>query len=85
MPYVMGNYIELYRFLKKQQETYQFYDRVWVQHIDRINQCTAFTFQRIELDYCERLSPFICEMGTYYSFYAFQFYLYMYIIIYLWS
>ncbi|KAF6211152.1 hypothetical protein GE061_014267 [Apolygus lucorum] len=62
MPYVMGNYIELYRFLKKQQENYQFYDRVWVQHIDKINQCTTFAFQRIEIDYCDRLSPFICEM-----------------------
>ncbi|BES98492.1 Scavenger receptor cysteine-rich domain [Nesidiocoris tenuis] len=62
MPYVMGNYIELYKFLKKQQETYQFYDRVWVQHIDKINQCTTFTFQRVEIDYCDRLSPFICEM-----------------------
>ncbi|XP_066905697.1 protein bark beetle [Halyomorpha halys] len=62
LPYVMGNYIEVYKFLKKQQETYQFYDRVWIQHIDRINQCTAFMFQRIEIDNCNRMSPFICEM-----------------------
>ncbi|XP_014255547.1 protein bark beetle [Cimex lectularius] len=62
MPYVMGNHLELYKFLKKSQETYQFYDRVWVQHIDRIHQCTVFSFQKIEIDYCNRLSPFVCEM-----------------------
>lgn len=59
----MGNFLELYKFLKKQEETYQFYHRVWVQHIDKINQCTVFTFQKIEIDNCNRLSPFICEMG----------------------
>lgn len=62
MPYIFGNYLDLYHFLRSQQEKYQYYDRVWVQHIDKINQCTVFTYQTIEVDYCERLSPFICEI-----------------------
>lgn len=62
MPYVMGNHAELYRFLRKQQENFNFYDRVWVQHIDKINQCTVFVFQSIEIDHCQRLNPFVCEM-----------------------
>uniref|UniRef100_A0A8D8T2J5 Protein bark beetle n=2 Tax=Cacopsylla melanoneura TaxID=428564 RepID=A0A8D8T2J5_9HEMI len=62
MPYVMGNYIKLYQFLKRQQETYNFYDRIWVQHIDRINECTVFVYQKIEVDHCLQLNPFICEM-----------------------
>lgn len=66
MPYVMGNHQELYRFLRKQQENFNFYDRVWVQHIDKINQCTVFVFQTIEIDHCQRLNPFVCEMGMYY-------------------
>ncbi|KAL0266608.1 UNVERIFIED_CONTAM: hypothetical protein PYX00_009105 [Menopon gallinae] len=62
MPFIVGNYLDLYHFLKSQQEHYQYYDRVWVQHIDKINQCTVFTYQTIEIDHCERLSPFICEI-----------------------
>jgi hypothetical protein len=63
MPYVMSNYLALYLFLRSQQQNYQYYDRVWVQHIDMINRCTVFTYQRVEADNCQRLSPFLCEIG----------------------
>uniref|UniRef100_A0A1V1FT29 Putative CTL17 isoform B n=1 Tax=Reticulitermes speratus TaxID=60591 RepID=A0A1V1FT29_9NEOP len=62
MPYVMSNYLVLYHFLRRQQQNYQYYDRVWVQHIDMINRCTVFTYQRVEVDNCQRLSPFLCEI-----------------------
>lgn len=62
MPFISSSYLELYHFLRSQQEQYLYHERVWVQHIDRINQCTVFTFQRIDLDICEELNPFICEI-----------------------
>lgn len=62
MPYITRNYLELYHFLRSHQENYLYYDRVWVQHIDRINQCTVFTYQRVDTDVCQRLNPFICEI-----------------------
>lgn len=62
MPYIIGNYLQLYQFLRSQQDTYQFYDRVWVQHLDKVNQCTVFSYQTIEVDECDHLSPFICEI-----------------------
>ncbi|XP_054261454.1 protein bark beetle-like isoform X2 [Macrosteles quadrilineatus] len=62
MPYVMGNSKEIFNFLRRQQEKYNFYDRVWVQHIDRINQCTVFVYQTIEVGNCNALYPFVCEM-----------------------
>lgn len=40
-------------------------ERVWVQHIDRINQCTSFLYQTLEIDDCSQLHPFICEIGTF--------------------
>jgi len=68
MPYVMSNYFALYQFLKSQQQYYMYYDRVWVQHLGKINKCTAFTYQTIEEDHCDQLLPFLCEMGkNYYS------------------
>jgi len=63
MPYVMSNYLALFLFLRDQQNSYQYYDHVWVQHIDMINRCTVFTYQRVEVDNCQRLSPFLCEIG----------------------
>jgi hypothetical protein len=63
MPYVMSNYLRTYQFLRNQQHNYQYYDRVWVQHIDMINRCTVFTYQTVEVDNCQRLSPFLCEIG----------------------
>ncbi|XP_059476974.1 protein bark beetle isoform X2 [Neocloeon triangulifer] len=62
MPYVMGNYYALYQFLRHQQQHYMYYDRVWVQHLNRINRCTAFTYQTIEEDHCDQLLPFLCEI-----------------------
>lgn len=65
MPFVMNDDEELYRFLKKQQERYDISDRVWIQQIDKVNQCTMFTWHRPEIDYCGNLNSFICEIGEF--------------------
>ncbi|XP_060532359.1 protein bark beetle isoform X2 [Cylas formicarius] len=64
MPYLVGNinYMALYDFLRRQYQWHLYSDRVWVQHIDRINECTIFAYQTVEVDDCERRSPFICEI-----------------------
>lgn len=71
MPYLLSNlnYFTLYEFIRKQQQWYLYSDRVWVQHIDRINECTLFAYQTIEVDNCEQRNPFICEIGTYLKIY----------------
>lgn len=65
MPYMLGNinYYPIYEFLRKQDEWYKFSDKVWVQHIDQINECTIFAYQTVEITDCMRRSPFICEIG----------------------
>nr|XP_022906031.1 protein bark beetle isoform X1 [Onthophagus taurus] len=64
MPYLIGNtnYYILYDFLRKQQQWFLYSDKVWVQHIDRINQCTQFAYHTIELGDCFERNPFICEI-----------------------
>lgn len=66
MPYLIGNinYLPVYEFLQRQYQWFLYSDRVWVQHIDQINKCTIFAFQTVEIDDCNRRSPFICEIGT---------------------
>ncbi|XP_056639840.1 protein bark beetle [Diorhabda sublineata] len=64
MPYLLGNinYLPLYNFLRRQDEWYYYSEKVWVQHIDRINECTIFAYQTVEIEDCEKKSPFICEI-----------------------
>lgn len=37
--------------------------RVWVQDLDRIDQCTALEYRGIVLDDCQSRHGFICEIG----------------------
>lgn len=69
MPFIMGNYLELWQFLRKQQVGYDYSDRAWVQQLDRVDKCTTFIYQTIEIDYCAQPSPFICEIGKFYYTY----------------
>ncbi|XP_043483219.1 protein bark beetle isoform X2 [Leptopilina heterotoma] len=62
MPFIMGNYHELWNFLRKQQERFDYSERVWVQQLERVDQCTMFTYQTIEVDICAQPNPFICEI-----------------------
>ncbi|KAL7298469.1 hypothetical protein TKK_0008256 [Trichogramma kaykai] len=62
MPYVSSDYHELWRFLQKQQHPFEYSERVWVQDIDRVNECTIFIFKSIRIDVCEETNPFICEI-----------------------
>lgn len=72
MPYLIGNinYILLFDFLRRQHQWYLYSDKVWVQHIDRINECTIFVFQSVEVEDCNRRSPFICEIGSVKDFFS---------------
>lgn len=67
MPYLIGNtnYVSLYDFLKKQQQWDVYQEKVWVQHIDWINQCMLYAYLRIDVADCNTLHPFICEIGKF--------------------
>ncbi|XP_018046380.1 PREDICTED: protein bark beetle [Atta colombica] len=62
MPFIMGDYLELWKFARKQQERFDYSERVWVQQLERVDQCTMFTYQTIEIDHCAQPSLFICEI-----------------------
>lgn len=63
MPYVSGNYPALYQFIQKQNQWYQYGDRVWVNHIDYVTQCTSFAFSSVDITDCNQKNAFICEIG----------------------
>ncbi|XP_020286537.1 protein bark beetle isoform X2 [Pseudomyrmex gracilis] len=62
MPFIMGDYRELWRFARRQQERLDYSERLWVQQLERVDQCTIFTYQTIEIDHCAQPNPFVCEI-----------------------
>ncbi|XP_045480313.1 protein bark beetle isoform X1 [Harmonia axyridis] len=64
MPFILGNihYLPLYNFIKKQSQWNIYSERVWVQHIDKINECTMFAYQTIDVADCDLKNSFICEI-----------------------
>ncbi|XP_011334038.1 protein bark beetle isoform X2 [Ooceraea biroi] len=62
MPFIMGDYLALWKFARKQQERFDYSERVWVQQLERVDQCTMFTYQTIEIDHCSQPNSFICEI-----------------------
>ncbi|KAJ2949950.1 hypothetical protein O0L34_g11275 [Tuta absoluta] len=62
MPYVSGNYAALYDFVQRQNQWFQHGERVWVNHIDYVTQCTSFAFSTVEITDCNQKNPFICEI-----------------------
>lgn len=63
MPFIMRDYLELWKLARKQQERFDYSERVWVQQLERVDQCTVFTYQTVEIDHCAQPSSFICEIG----------------------
>lgn len=63
LPYLMSNYYGVFEFLASQQLGFDWYARVWVQHLDMIGECVVFVNRRVEHSPCDLLLPFLCEAG----------------------
>lgn len=63
MPYISGNYAALYEFISRQNQWFQYGDRVWVNHIGYVSQCTSFAFSSVDITDCNQKNSFICEIG----------------------
>ena len=52
------------RWIEAQQPEYLWeFDMVWVQHLDIVSGCAAFTYRRVQSAECSLNLPFICESG----------------------
>ena len=58
LPYLMNNYYGVMEFLISQQVGFNYYARVWVQHLDMIGQCVVFVNRRVERSPCDLLLHF---------------------------
>uniref|UniRef100_A0A7G3AYY4 Putative scavenger receptor n=1 Tax=Lutzomyia longipalpis TaxID=7200 RepID=A0A7G3AYY4_LUTLO len=63
MPFIRGDTSPLWHFLSRQMMHFsRGIERVWVQDLNFIDQCTTFFFRNIELDSCDNRRTFVCEI-----------------------
>ncbi|XP_055710937.1 protein bark beetle [Phlebotomus papatasi] len=63
MPFIRGDTSPLWHFLSRQMMHFsRGIERVWVQDLNFIDQCTTFFFRNIELDSCDSRRTFVCEI-----------------------
>lgn len=41
---------------------FRYTERVWIQDLDLLNQCTTFVYRNVEVDDCDTKSAFLCEI-----------------------
>lgn len=62
MPFIRGPSDSLWRFLLRQQGHLRYPEKVWVQDYSYLEKCTAFIYQRTEIDDCDTKRGFLCEI-----------------------
>lgn len=62
MPFISGNHDDLYQYIRQQTQWFPYGDRVWVNHIDFVTQCTSFTFGNVDINDCAQKNAFLCEI-----------------------
>ena len=64
MPYLQRNTGQLIAFIRSQQPFYSWrLDRVWMQHLDIVQECSYFVQRTVVTGPCDQHLPFLCEMG----------------------
>lgn len=62
LPFVQGDSTQLWEFLQRQMVHRRYPEKVWVQHLNYLEQCTSFIFHGVEVDDCGDRHGFICEI-----------------------
>lgn len=62
MPFLRGNRAALWSYLESQIEDFKRSDRVWLQDLNFLEQCTSFVYKSIEIEDCSNKNSFLCEI-----------------------
>lgn len=62
LPFVQGDATQLWHFLQRQMQHRRYPEKVWVQHLNYLEQCTSFIYHGVEVDNCDERHGFICEI-----------------------
>lgn len=62
MPFIRFSTDILWRYLQEQMRHMKYPDKIWIQDLNRLEQCTSFIYRTIEIDDCNAKRGFVCEI-----------------------
>lgn len=62
MPFIRGSYDSLWIYLQRQMIHLKYPEKIWIQDLNYLEQCTSFIYRNIEIDDCENKRGFVCEI-----------------------
>lgn len=62
LPFIRGDLTSLWLYLQRQMIDLRYPEKVWVQDLDYLEQCTSFIYRNVEIDPCNTRRGFLCEM-----------------------
>lgn len=62
MPFIRGSTDRLWLYLQRQMSHLKYPEKVWVQDLNYLEQCTSFIYRNVEIEPCDTKRGFICEM-----------------------
>lgn len=62
LPFIQADATPLWTYLQQQMVNLKYPERVWVQDLNYLEQCTSFIYRNVEFDPCESKRGFICEI-----------------------
>lgn len=62
MPFIRGSYDTLWIYLQRQMIHLKYPEKIWIQDLNYLEQCTSFIYRNIEIDDCNNKRGFVCEI-----------------------
>ena len=62
LPFLQGDTTNLWLYLQKQMTHLKYPEKVWVQDLNFLEQCSSFIYRSVEIDPCDTKRGFICEI-----------------------
>lgn len=62
MPFIRGSYDTLWIYLQRQMIHQKYPEKIWIQDLNYLEQCTSFIYRNIEIDDCNNKRGFVCEI-----------------------
>lgn len=62
MPFIRGSRDILWLYLQRQMIHLRYPEKIWIQDLNNLEQCTSFIYRTIEIDECDNKRGFVCEI-----------------------
>lgn len=62
LPFIQGDNTALWQYLQRQMTHLKYPEKVWVQDLTYLEQCTSFIFRSVDVDPCDTKRGFVCEI-----------------------